>query len=139
MQWDPQQYSRYADERGRPFADLTARIPVTAPARVVDLGCGPGDRTRTLAQRWPDAQVTGIDSSPEMIEQAQRDGGSVRYHVGTARDLSATGIDVLVSNACLQWVPDHAPLITRWSRELPPGGVIALQVRGTLGGQGRRA
>ncbi len=69
--WDPERYLRYADERGRPFVDLLARVGATAPGSIVDLGCGPGNLTRLLVERWPEASVTGLDSSPEMIAVAE--------------------------------------------------------------------
>ena len=72
MQWDPHKYVEYADYRNRPFFDLTGRIAATEPAVVVDLGCGPGNLTAALADRWPDATVTGVDSSMEMIRQARQ-------------------------------------------------------------------
>lgn len=127
MRWDPLQYGRYAGERGRPFFELTARIEADAPEAVVDLGCGPGDLTMSLAQRWPEALVRGIDASPEMIAQAPRD-GAVQFSVGAAEDFSAEGVDVLVSNALLQWVPTHRDLIVRWACELNPDGWLAFQV-----------
>ena len=70
MRWDPEVYGTYADERGRPFADLVTRIAASAPRRVVDLGCGPGELTAGLARRWPDAVIEGVDSSPEMLARA---------------------------------------------------------------------
>ena len=79
MRWDPQEYLRFSDERGRPFVDLLARVPATAPGYVVDLGCGPGNLTATLADRWPDADVVGVDSSAEMIHRAREHcGGGAR-------------------------------------------------------------
>jgi trans-aconitate 2-methyltransferase len=127
VQWDPEQYARYSDQRGRPFFDLVGQIKAEAPVRVVDLGCGPGDLTVTLAQRWPAAQVLGVDSSPEMIERAPADSG-VGFSVGIAQDFQASGVDVLVSNAALQWVPEHRQLLERWADQLNPGGWIAFQV-----------
>lgn len=132
MRWDPTQYGRYADERGRPFFDLTARIAADSPESVVDLGCGPGDLTVTLAQRWPEALVRGIDSSPEMIARAPAD-GRVQFSIGTAEEFDATGIDVLVSNAALQWVPTHRELIVAWAQQLNPGGWLAFQVPANFG------
>lgn len=127
MRWDPAQYARYADERGRPFFELTARIGAEHPQRVVDLGCGSGELTVTLAERWPDAHVRGLDSSPEMIDRAPRDRG-VDFAVAQAQDFDATGIDVLISNAMLQWVPDHPRLLARWGEEIAGGGWLAFQV-----------
>jgi trans-aconitate 2-methyltransferase len=127
MRWDPTQYARFADHRSRPFFELTARIGAEEPARVVDLGCGSGELTVTLAQRWPGATVTGIDSSPEMIARAPAQAG-VDFAVGDATDFDAAGLDVLVSNAMLQWVPEHLALLARWARQLAPEGWLAFQV-----------
>ena len=68
--WDPEQYGRFAGERGRPFVELLSRVELESPRRVVDLGCGPGKLTALLADRWPTATIEGIDSSPEMISAA---------------------------------------------------------------------
>ena len=127
MRWDPTQYARYAGERGRPFFELTARIEAAAPELVVDLGCGSGDLTAALAARWPEALVRGIDSSPEMIERARAD-GAVEFSVGTAERFDATGVDVLVSNAALQWVATHRELLGRWAAQLRPDGWLAFRV-----------
>lgn len=109
MTWDPQRYLAYADERGRPFLDLIARIDASEPATVVDLGCGPGNLTVLLKQRWPRSDVLGVDSSPEMIAAAP---GACRFEVGSIEDWSGTA-DVVVSNAALQWVPGHLALLPR--------------------------
>ena len=71
MRWDPQKYGQFSDERSRPFFDLVAQVRAETPRRVVDLGCGSGELTATLAERWPGAEVIGIDSSPHMIERAK--------------------------------------------------------------------
>ncbi len=128
--WDPDQYLLFADERGRPFVDLLGRVRAAAPGAVVDLGCGPGNLTGILADRWPTADVLGIDSSPEMIEKAVAGGGRVRYEVGDLRDWepSAGGVDVLFSNATLQWLPDHLNLLPRLLCSVSPGGWLAFQV-----------
>jgi len=110
MAWDPQHYLRYADERGRPFVELLGRIGADAPASVVDLGCGPGNLTGLLKQRWPDAEVLGIDSSPEMVRAASAPG--VRFELGAIESWSSQA-DVVVSNAALQWVPGHLELLPR--------------------------
>ena len=131
MHWDPKQYVRYADERGRPFVDLIARIDADAPAQVVDLGCGPGNLTALLATRWPDARIEGIDSSPEMIARAREVPG-MSFSVQDIATWTPTG-DVVLSNAALQWVPDHPALIRGWCAALPPGSWLAWQVPGNFG------
>ncbi|WP_296603610.1 trans-aconitate 2-methyltransferase [Nocardioides sp.] len=136
--WDPARYLVYADERGRPFADLLARVPADRPRTVVDLGCGPGNLTTLLAERWPDAEVVGIDSSPEMIAAARSAAPGVApgvvFEVGDLRDWTpAEPVDVLVSNATLQWVPGHLALLPRLVSAVAPGGWLAFQVPGNFG------
>jgi trans-aconitate 2-methyltransferase len=129
--WDPAVYRRYGDERSRPFFELVGRVGASSPRAVVDLGCGPGDLTETLAQRWPDATVRGVDSSAEMIAEARAGGGPVTYAVGDVRDWSPDpDVEVVVTNATLQWVPGHERLLTRWVAALPAGAWLALQVPG---------
>ncbi|MEZ0091264.1 methyltransferase domain-containing protein [Streptacidiphilus sp. EB129] len=133
--WDPDQYLRHADHRSRPFHDLVDRIRQT-PARVVDLGCGPGNTTVTLTGRWPGAVVSGIDNSAAMIDQARRDHPQVDFRLGdiTGYDPAADGHpDLILSNAALQWVPGHADLLPRWADALPSGGTLAFQVPGNFG------
>ncbi|RAG85267.1 trans-aconitate methyltransferase [Streptacidiphilus pinicola] len=127
--WDPEQYLRYADLRGRPFSDLVGRIPGT-PKRVVDLGCGPGNTTATLPERWHGAHVVGVDNSAAMVEQARRDFGAIEFRLGDIADYEPTGDapDLILSNAALQWVPGHLTLFPRWIEALPSGGVFAFQV-----------
>ncbi len=139
MQWDPQQYARYSTERSRPFFDLLAQVPAQAPASVTDLGCGSGELTAALAQRWPEAAIRGVDSSPEMIERARaHQSEQLSYHLARAEDFSATEVDVLISNALLQWVPGHLALLSRWARELASGGWLALQVPANFGSPSHR-
>jgi len=137
--WDPDRYLTYADERGRPFVDLLARIGASDPRTVVDLGCGPGNLTALLADRWPDADVVGLDSSPEMVAKARELGG-LRFQVADLRDWTLVstgsttgGVDVLVSNATLQWVPDHLDLLPKLVAAVAPGGWFAFQVPGNFG------
>jgi len=135
--WDPGQYLRYATERGRPFFDLLARVGAEDPRYVVDLGCGPGNLTATLTGRWPGADVLGVDSSPEMIGAArsgQAGSGRLEFALGDIREWrSEHPVDVLVSNAALQWVPDHAAVISRWPGMLSEHGWIAFQLPGNHG------
>lgn len=130
--WDPDRYLTYADERGRPFVELVRRIGAESPPRVVDLGCGPGNLTRLLAERWPGAEVTGVDSSPEMVEKARRDVPGIEFRVGDLRDWHDGPVDVLVSNATLQWLPDHLDVLPRLVERVGPGGWLAFQVPGNF-------
>ncbi|MCW2846515.1 MAG: Trans-aconitate 2-methyltransferase [Marmoricola sp.] len=128
--WDPDRYAAFTDERGRPFADLVARIGATSPDTVVDLGCGAGNLTALLARRWPQARVLGVDSSAEMIRAAPT-GAGVEFGVGDLRDWSRP-VDVLVSNAAFQWVPGHLDLLPRLLASVNPGGWFAFQVPGNF-------
>jgi len=137
--WDPQVYQRYGDERSRPFYDLTARVGCHTPGLIVDLGCGPGNLTVTLAQRWPQARIDGIDSSPEMIDSAaqlpEARAGRVTFAVGDVQDWTPPAdLDVIISNAVLQWVPGHRDLIRGWAAALRPGAWLAFQVPGNFEG-----
>ena len=136
--WDPDRYLQYADERGRPFVDLIGRIASEAPATVVDLGCGPGNLTSLLASRWPDAKVAGIDSSAEMIAAARSIDG-IAWEVGDLRTWATPDplalrapVDVLVSNATLQWVPEHLDLLPGLLDRVAAGGWFAFQVPGNF-------
>ena len=203
--WNPRQYRAYASYRARPFFELLSRVDVTAPAYVVDLGCGPGERTADLAARWPAALIEGIDSSPQMIAEARRtvrerlaprhtaadtkltdadadaaagaDAGAAQVaraapsqssvgavgHSGDTRDElkrlgdssdSGSGlrfsvgdlaawvperpVDVIFSNAALQWVPGHQRLLPGWVEALAPGGRLAFSMPGNFDGPSHR-
>ena len=133
--WDPAGYLRFGDERARPFTDLLARVGAREPRTVVDLGCGEGALTASLAERWPGARVTGVDSSPEMLAAAAAHAvpGRVGFAAGDVQEWQPDGpVDVLVTNAVLHWVPGHADLLRRWAGQLAPGGWLALQVPGNF-------
>jgi trans-aconitate 2-methyltransferase len=132
--WDAGQYLRFGGERSRPFFDLVAQIGATDPRHVVDLGCGPGNLTAALAQRWPGATVTGEDSSPEMIDAARASAAeNLEFAVGDVRDWRPEHpVDVIVCNAVLQWVPGHQELLPRWAEHLAPGGWLAFQLPGNF-------
>jgi trans-aconitate 2-methyltransferase len=129
--WNPDVYLAFADHRGRPFYELLSRVSAESPRRVVDLGCGPGNLTVTLAQRWPDAVLEAVDSSPEMVAAA-RERGLDAVVGGIDEWAPKPDTDVVVSNAALQWVPDHVALMLRWVTELPAGAWIAMQVPGNF-------
>ena len=145
--WHPAQYLKFAEERTRPCRDLAARVDLAAPRRIIDLGCGPGNSTEVLATRWPEAELTGLDSSPDMIAQARAAhpdwtwiGGDIAEWASGAGDrlLSSAqtcSYDLAFSNAALQWVPDHA---TVFPRLLARARVLAVQVPGNRDGPAHR-
>ena len=133
--WDPENYGRYADERSRPYGDLVRRIGATHPEQVADLGCGSGELTATLRRIWPTAEIVGVDSSPAMIARARTIKGvdDLRF---LERDLSSWrpdhGTDVMISNAALQWVPEHRRLLPGLVERLSDDGWLAFQVPGNF-------
>lgn len=129
--WDPEQYARFAAQRAEPFWDLVGLVETgTTLDRVVDLGCGGGELTVTLAQRTGARLVVGVDSSPAMLEKAAaHDVGGVRFEHGDIASWCEPGTyDLVFANASLQWVPDHAAVLDRWARSLRDGGQLAVQV-----------
>jgi trans-aconitate 2-methyltransferase len=133
--WDPAGYLRFAGERARPFVDLLGRVGAETPSSVVDLGCGEGTMTATLAERWPGARVTGVDSSAEMLAAAATSAapGRVEFVRGDVADWAPDEpVDVVVSNAVLHWMPGHERLLTRWAGWLRPGGWMGVQVPGNF-------
>lgn len=127
--WNPGQYLRFSDERTRPAIDLCSHIEIESPRLVVDLGCGPGNSTAVLRRRWPRARITGVDNSPEMIAAARAacpDGEWVLNDLATWTPDHA--FDVVFSNATLQWVPDHAPLVERLFGYVTEKGALAFQI-----------
>lgn len=127
--WDSSQYLKFGDERTQPSIDLAARIRVEHPRRVIDLGCGPGNSTTVLARRWPQAEITGLDSSSEMIATARQAQPQIAWSEGDiAAWTSAAPFDVVFSNAALQWLPHHATLLPRLLDQVAPGGALAVQM-----------
>jgi len=134
MDWDPLRYLSFADERGRAFVELLARVGAEDPTTVVDLGSGPGTFTGMLHQRWPHAHVIGVDSSPTMVDFAARENPGVDFVLADLHRWEPTEpIDVLISNATLHWVPGHLKLLPRLARAVVPGGWLAFQVPGNFG------
>lgn len=132
--WDPAQYLRFAGHRLRPALDLLNRIDLSRPETVTDLGCGAGNVTRWLAQRWPDAAVTGIDGSAAMLATAAESLPGVHWRQA---DIAAWTPDrpqhLIYSNAALHWLPDHESLFLKLAGSLAPGGVLAVQMPRNFG------
>jgi trans-aconitate 2-methyltransferase len=130
--WRPDHYLRFGDERTRPAIDLLARIQVESPGTVVDLGCGPGNSTAVLSRRWPDARVIGVDNSPAMIDAARAERPDREWVLADIATWSPEDpVDVMFSNAALQWVPDHGPLVERLFGCVAPRGALAFQIPST--------
>ncbi|HEX7007303.1 MAG TPA: trans-aconitate 2-methyltransferase [Alphaproteobacteria bacterium] len=128
-EWSPSQYLKFADERTRPAADLLARVPLAAPAAIVDLGCGPGNSTELLARRWPDARLIGVDSSAAMLAQAASDHPEWIWEQADIAVWSpAAPVDLIFANAALHWVPDHGTLLPRLFGHVASGGALAVQM-----------
>jgi len=131
MQWDSAAYLRFKAERTQPSIDLVKRIDLEQPRKLLDVGCGPGNSTQVLADAFPNAlRIIGIDSSPEMIEAAKDDHPDMEFRICDALNLPSLGeawFDVVFSNACIQWVPDHPRLIRDMLALLRPGGMLAVQ------------
>lgn len=127
--WDPAQYLRFAGERLRPALDLLAQVPLDAPARVVDLGCGAGNVTAILRQRFRDADVVGVDGSAAMLDKARATVPDCRFEQGDFFQWQpAEPLDLIYTNAALQWVDRHETLFPRLLSLLAPGGVLAVQM-----------
>ena len=127
--WDPAQYLKFAAPRFRPAMDLLARVTVEAPKTVYDLGCGAGNVTRLLAQRWPDARVVGVDDSAEMLAQAAKEAPGIVWQCQSVASWTPEqAADLIYSNAALHWLPDHQALFPRLMGCLTPGGVLAVQM-----------
>ena len=132
MPWNPAQYLEFADARLRPALDLLARIRLDAPRTIIDLGCGTGNVTRLLAERWPQARLVGVDSSPSMLREARAAMDGDARCTFVAADLMQwqpdAPVDLVYSNAALHWLPDHAALFARVAAMVAPGGVLAVQM-----------
>lgn len=127
--WDGDVYGQFTDQRTRPAVDLAARVALDAPARVVDLGCGPGNSTAVLARRWPRAELTGIDNSAVMLAAARAAYPAAQWvEADIAAWFTDRPLDVVFSNAALQWVPDHGRIFPRLLEQVARGGALAVQV-----------
>lgn len=127
--WDHAQYLKFEDARTRPARELLQRLPLTAADLAIDLGCGPGNSTQLLRERWPAAELVGVDSSADMLQRARQILPDVRFEQADVREYrAARACDVLFANAVLHWLPDHGQLLPQLFQQLRPGGVLALQM-----------
>jgi trans-aconitate 2-methyltransferase len=134
MTWDPHQYLTFASHRLRPALELLLRVPAESPQQVIDLGCGPGNVTRYLRERWPQATITGVDNSAEMLAEAAQAVPDGRWEVGDmTRWAPKEPADVLYSNAALQWAEHHETLFPRLVENIRPGGALAVQMPRNFG------
>ncbi len=128
--WNSKQYLKFGNERTQPSIDLASRINIESPQRIVDIGCGPGNSTAVLASRFKGAYMLGIDNSPAMLESAKRDYPEIDFKLcdaGSELPLLGSCFDIVFSNACIQWVPNHHKLLQDMMALLKPGGVLAIQ------------
>jgi trans-aconitate 2-methyltransferase len=128
--WNASQYLKFAAERTQPCRDLAARVALAGPRRIMDLGCGTGNSTEVLAERWPDAQLTGLDSSTEMIAQARASHPECRWIAADIAGWDQGEYDLVFSNAALQWLPDHSGLFPQLISRVADGGALAVQMPG---------
>ena len=127
--WNATHYLKYGGERTRTATDLAARIKLDGPKTIADLGCGPGNSTQILRIRWPRSDVIGIDNSSEMIEAAKQSFPKQNWLLADASDWTpANPIDLVYSNAALQWLPDYDVLIGHLFTMVAPGGALAFQI-----------
>lgn len=131
--WNARQYLKFEDERTRPSRDLLAQVHLPDAGFVVDLGCGPGNSTQLLAERFPGAELLGLDTSPDMLDTARKRLPHARFERADASTfILPKPADLIFANAVLQWVPDHAALFPRLLSLLAPGGVLAVQMPDNL-------
>ncbi|MEP6885506.1 MAG: trans-aconitate 2-methyltransferase [Gammaproteobacteria bacterium] len=139
MSWSARQYLTFEDERTRPVRDLLSALPPMEARSVIDLGCGPGNSTEVLSARFPNAAVRGIDSSPDMIAAARRRLPRVQFSIGGIEEWTDAGpFEVILANAVLHWVPNHATLLPALVAKLAGGGALAVQMPDNLDGPAHR-
>lgn len=133
MSWSAKQYVAFEEERTRPVRDLLSAVPDADVRRAIDLGCGPGNSTEVLQARFPGAQVSGVDSSDDMIEAARKRLPQLQFAVADVQHWHDSGpYDVILANAVFQWVPDHASLFPALISKLAAGGALAVQMPDNL-------
>jgi trans-aconitate 2-methyltransferase len=129
IDWNPELYLKFNKERTQPSIDLVSRIDFDSPAKIIDIGCGPGNSTQVLIARWPNADITGVDNSPAMIEKAKKDYPFQNWQILDAgKDEINAKYDIVFSNATIQWIPNHMQLLKKFHFMLSERGLIAIQV-----------
>jgi trans-aconitate 2-methyltransferase len=132
--WSPATYLKFEDERTRPARDLLAQVPSRRIGKAVDMGCGPGNSTELIAARYPEAEITGLDSSPAMLAQARARLPNLRFEAADARSwVPDTDVDLVFANAIYQWLPDNIGQLPKVLAALKSGGVLAVQMPDNLG------
>jgi trans-aconitate 2-methyltransferase len=127
--WNPDLYLKFDKERTQPSIDLVSHINFPKPSKIIDIGCGPGNSTQILVQRWPEAMIVGIDNSPAMIEKARKDYPDQDWQILDAgKDEIKGKFDIVFSNATIQWIPDHTGLLRKFHDLLSEKGCLAIQV-----------
>jgi trans-aconitate 2-methyltransferase len=131
--WSPSLYTRFEDERTRPARDLLAQVPLAEARRVVDMGCGPGNSTELLIERWPAASAIGLDSSPAMLEEARRRVPQAAFALADAAGwVPDRETDLVFGNAIYQWVPNHLDVLPNVLTNLREGACLAVQMPDNL-------
>ncbi|MFR5875775.1 MAG: methyltransferase domain-containing protein [Eubacterium sp.] len=128
--WNSKQYLKFEKQRTQPSIDLAMHLNIESPKKILDIGCGPGNSTNVLSQRFKDAYILGVDSSENMIKSAKEKYPDIRFEIcDAANDLNKldNDFDIVFSNACIQWIPDHKKLLPDMMKRLKKGGVLAIQ------------
>jgi trans-aconitate 2-methyltransferase len=129
VDWNASLYLRFERERTQPSRDLLARVTINEPQEIVDLGCGPGNSTSILRERWPSAKIVGIDNSPAMLEQAKKIDPKTEWHCADIGAWRSSGkVDLIFANASLHWLQDHSSLLQSLMQQLKPAGTLAFQI-----------
>ena len=129
-QWNSEQYLKFENQRTQPAIDLVKRITIEQPKNILDIGCGPGNSTSVLKLMFPQAYILGVDNSEDMIKKAEEAYPNINFQIcDITTDLDKVDkYDVIFSNACLQWVPNHKEVIPMLFNKLNKNGILAVQI-----------
>jgi len=127
--WNPELYLKFNEERTQPAIDLAARINVKNPEKIIDVGCGPGNSTNVLSDRWPESEIIGIDNSASMIESARNNYPTIKWRIEDVTKMETEEkYDIIFSNATIQWIKNQEKLISDLLKMLKDQGALAVQV-----------